>query len=84
MGEWLYGNFWKTFELLNFDEPQFPRMRVKVMAVGSEARLLESSPVSVSDQSSALEPGYSLLSALVSPSVKWGHRNLPPRIARLK
>ena len=38
MGEWLYGNFWKTFELLNFDEPQFPRMRVKVTIVGSEAR----------------------------------------------
>ena len=84
MREWLYGNFWKTFELLNFDEPQFPRMRVKVTIVGSEARLLESSPSSVNDQLSALEPGYSLLSALVSSSVKWGRHNLPPRIVRLK
>lgn len=84
MGEWLYGNFWKTFELLNFDEPQFPRMRVKVTIVASEARLLESSPSSVNDQSSALEPGYSLLSALVSSSVKWERHNLPSRIVRLK
>lgn len=84
MGEWLCGNFWKTFELLNFDEPQFPWMRVKVTIVGSEARRLESGPSSVSDQWSAFEPGYCLLSAFIFSSVKWGCHNLPPRIVRLK
>ena len=52
--------------------------------MGSGARLLESSPSSVSDQWSALEPGYSLLSAFVSSSVKWGHHNLPHRVEGLK